>query len=200
MALFDATQFPIPTGPEDLPFHFNLPGIQDGKVYLDIVQKCHLPEINDMWHDVSARGDGYGEGENINFIEEKIVNQRDPNYTGHVLINAQTSEVMAANFFFPSPLCRSEQPVHAAGFMLVKPKYRGKRIANYMMTLFFPFASDIYHGFLGRVTVVGKNIRPNIVSISMTWFCDLMTRTEVNILTNKLNNITTCEGSLEKKY
>ena len=165
MALPDVTQFPRPTKPQDLPFYFNLPGIQDGKVYLGIVKTCHLPEINEMWHDVAACGDGYGKGENINFVEEKIVNQRDPNYIGHVLINAQTSEVMAANFYFPSTLCRSEQPVHAGTFLLVKQKYRGKRIANYMMALFYPFASDRYHGFIGRVTVVGKNIRPNMVSI-----------------------------------
>ena len=156
---------PVPTEHDELPFYFDFPGSPPLKACLDLFQEHHRPSVNNMWKDVLARGDGFGEGEDFSNVEDAIIAKHNPRYMGHVVLNVTNNEVMAVSYRFPSGMCRSEDPLYSGGHIIVNRAYRGRRISAYMTETSKVLAAKQYEGILGRVVVIGNNIKPAIVSI-----------------------------------
>ena len=102
--------------------------------------------------------------------------------------------------FFRSPLARSTEPTHTGGFILVNPNYRGKGIAEKLLTLMAFLAIDMgYTGMYGRVAVIAKSIVPSrraganyfgIIPNSIKvldrdeWLDDLVTASDLDAIPN----------------
>ena len=101
---------------------------------------------------------------------------------------------------FRSPLARSTEPTHTGGFILVNPKYRGKGLAEKLLTLMAFLAVDMgYTGMYGRVAVIAKSIVPSrraganyfgIIPNSIKvldrdeWLDDLVTASDLDAIPN----------------
>ena len=109
-----------------------------------------------------------GSEENIKGIQtdefptEDDVRHKIENSKVVVGVDKNSGLLVGGCLFFRSPLARSTEPTHTGGFVLVNPNYRGKGIAEKLLTLMAFLAIDMgYTGLYGRVSVIAKSIVPS---------------------------------------
>ncbi len=119
-----------------------------------------LVDMVDMFEAAAARGDGVGADEfkDRNDILNKILSG-----AYFCLFDESNDNIIALYLLYGSPIQRSENPVHNAGYVIVNPAYRSRGVGEYMMS-WMPYMAQAYgfYGVLGRTGSVARTIVPLI--------------------------------------
>ncbi len=125
---------------------------------MDKLGEDKYEEAIDLFVAAAARGDGIGQDEfrNRHDILKKIK-------SGHSFyMHESGDEKMVALYLqYPSVLSRSENPVHASGYFIVNPIFKGKGVA----TNAFSSSPDVvttfgYRASVGRTACTARTILP----------------------------------------
>ena len=134
--------------PRKFPFTINQEGQPD--IIVDTVSKEVLPNLYDFYTKFAYSTNGISEDDFVDrddFIAKALKRQT---YYARV---SETGKIVGFLQLYPSPLCRSAEPIYVAGYR-VKDPASGGYMAQVMAATSLQAESSGYRGLIGRVATL----------------------------------------------
>ena len=124
----------------------------------DYLRDERLEHAVQMFTTAAERSDGVGYDE---FKDKNDILNKIASGGSYVFIDESNNNIIAVYLLYGSPVSRSENPVHNAGYLIVDPSYRSQGIGEAIMWKTGILAIMCgYKGVLGRTSSIARTIVP----------------------------------------